>query len=379
MAIIVKEPESSFTPCPPGAHHAVCVDVVDLGTVETQWGMKPMVRLVWQVEETMPDGRPFFASQRFGASLHEKSTLRKFLESWRGKPLSADDLKGLDLEKLIGVNALLNVVQTSKDGRIFSNIAATRFSHRIHPEYLNLQQRLADVSGVVEESVAGIRVVKGFGAEDLQSERLDAAAIVLPALAAFVVGIGDEAVQWFIPARVGELRDVWLNSVAIGGSIAARGAQERRTTRRRLRRGVAPEPRRHRRPAPARDRESRGPRAGGRVLADASGVLGDDGVRHPDGPPGHGPVRGDGSPRRRVPAGACGRHADGDRVPAGNRTARKRHRTGGGALPARQRAVGPRPRVRLPRDQCPRGTGVQRGLAPLRAPARACDELVPGA
>ena len=124
MPIIVKEPESSFTPCPPGAHHAVCVDVVDLGQVETQWGMKPMVRIVWQVEETMPDGRPFLASQRFGASLHEKSTLRKFLESWRGKPLTGDDLRGLDLEKLIGVNALLNIVQTSKDGRIYSNIAA---------------------------------------------------------------------------------------------------------------------------------------------------------------------------------------------------------------------------------------------------------------
>jgi len=47
-------------------------------------------------------------------------------------------------------------------------------------------------------------------------ERLDCSALVLPLLAAFVVGIADEAVQWFIPARVGELRDVWLNGVAIG-------------------------------------------------------------------------------------------------------------------------------------------------------------------
>jgi hypothetical protein len=46
--------------------------------------------------------------------------------------------------------------------------------------------------------------------------RLDLSAVVLPVLATFVVGIADEAVQWFIPARVGELRDVWLNGVAIG-------------------------------------------------------------------------------------------------------------------------------------------------------------------
>jgi VanZ family protein len=47
-------------------------------------------------------------------------------------------------------------------------------------------------------------------------ERLDLSALALPVLAAFTVGIADEALQWFIPARVGELRDVWLNGAAIG-------------------------------------------------------------------------------------------------------------------------------------------------------------------
>ena len=56
------------------------------------------------------------------------------------------------------------------------NIAATRFSHRIAPVSLELQQELGDLSGVVEESVAGVRVVKGFGAERMQEARLDAEA-----------------------------------------------------------------------------------------------------------------------------------------------------------------------------------------------------------
>lgn len=56
------------------------------------------------------------------------------------------------------------------------NIAAIRFSHRVTPVSLRLQEELGDFSGVVEESVAGIRVVKGFGAERLQSQRLDAEA-----------------------------------------------------------------------------------------------------------------------------------------------------------------------------------------------------------
>ena len=47
----------------------------------------------------------------------------------------------------------------------------TRFTHRMCPVGLALQQELGELSGVVEESVAGVRVVKGFGAERLQIER----------------------------------------------------------------------------------------------------------------------------------------------------------------------------------------------------------------
>jgi ATP-binding cassette subfamily B protein len=54
----------------------------------------------------------------------------------------------------------------------FLNVAATRFTRRMNPAGLALQQELADLSGVVEESVTGIRVVKGFGAESLQRARL---------------------------------------------------------------------------------------------------------------------------------------------------------------------------------------------------------------
>jgi hypothetical protein len=43
----------------------------------------------------------------------------------------------------------------------------------------------------------------------------DVSALVLPAVAVFVVGTLDEGFQWFVPARVGELRDVLLNGAAI--------------------------------------------------------------------------------------------------------------------------------------------------------------------
>jgi ATP-binding cassette subfamily B protein len=56
------------------------------------------------------------------------------------------------------------------------NISATRFSHRMFPVGLALQEELSELSGVVEESVTGIRIVKGFGVERLQRTRLAAEA-----------------------------------------------------------------------------------------------------------------------------------------------------------------------------------------------------------
>jgi hypothetical protein len=46
-------------------------------------------------------------------------------------------------------------------------------------------------------------------------QRHDPGALVLPLTAAFIVGTLDEGVQWFVPGRIGEMRDVWLNGVAI--------------------------------------------------------------------------------------------------------------------------------------------------------------------
>ena len=50
----------------------------------------------------------------------------------------------------------------------FINVAAKRFSSRLHPVAMSLQQELSTVSTIVEETVTGIRVVKGFGAEAAQ-------------------------------------------------------------------------------------------------------------------------------------------------------------------------------------------------------------------
>jgi ATP-binding cassette subfamily B protein len=53
------------------------------------------------------------------------------------------------------------------------SFGAARFSQRLHPVSLALQQELGDLSGVVEETVAGVRVVKGFGTEQRQTAQLE--------------------------------------------------------------------------------------------------------------------------------------------------------------------------------------------------------------
>src|SRR5205807_1280493 len=57
----------------------------------------------------------------------------------------------------------------------FLNVVAARFSSRVSPASLELQDELGDLSGVVEDSVAGIRAVKGFGAEAVQIRHLEQA------------------------------------------------------------------------------------------------------------------------------------------------------------------------------------------------------------
>ncbi|QXC61204.1 ABC transporter ATP-binding protein/permease [Aquihabitans sp. G128] len=52
------------------------------------------------------------------------------------------------------------------------NYLAKRFSQKLHPTMVGVQQESAELSAVVEETVAGIRVVKGFAAEDTQRRRL---------------------------------------------------------------------------------------------------------------------------------------------------------------------------------------------------------------
>lgn len=154
MPIIVKAPTSDFKPAPEGLFQAVCVDVVDLGNVESEYKgevkIQHKVRVAWQIMERDEEtGKRYLVLARYTASLHEKAKLRKDLEAWRGRKFTTDELAGFDLEAVIGANCQLQIIHNVKDGTTYANIAAIvplgKGAMKIDPEgYVRVKDRPKD-------------------------------------------------------------------------------------------------------------------------------------------------------------------------------------------------------------------------------------------
>jgi hypothetical protein len=124
---IIARAGGSFTPAPAGTHAAVCVDVIDHGEIEVTYQGKTQrkhkVTIVWQIDEDQPDGKPFLVRRRYTCSLHEKATLRRDLESWRGRAFTDPELQGFDLETVLSMVCLLNLIHEVRNGSTYANVA----------------------------------------------------------------------------------------------------------------------------------------------------------------------------------------------------------------------------------------------------------------
>lgn len=124
MSIMVSDSGKDFERPSPGLHQAVCTNVFGPFRETYEWQGKPIsadkVIVMFELDQTIKEGefigKRFTISARFTASLHEKSKLRPFLESWKGKAFTPDGLLGFDMEKLIGVNCQLNLIEKDKRG-----------------------------------------------------------------------------------------------------------------------------------------------------------------------------------------------------------------------------------------------------------------------
>jgi hypothetical protein len=126
MSYIVKDNKKEYTPAPEGLHQAVCIDVVDLGIQKTFYGDKVQIEIRWVIEEIDPKtNKPHMLLKRFTPSLHKKANLRSTLEAWRGKKFTDEELKGFDIEKLLGANCQVQVIHNiAGEGEVYANVQA---------------------------------------------------------------------------------------------------------------------------------------------------------------------------------------------------------------------------------------------------------------
>ena len=134
MALTAKEkPKSLVKPIPAGLHVAIAYLVADLGTHKdaTFGGLKHKLVIGFEIPdqriELEKDGKkvnlPRAISARYTLSLGEKANLRRDLESWRGKPFTAEELKAFDLKAILGAPCQLLIVHNvGKDGETYANI-----------------------------------------------------------------------------------------------------------------------------------------------------------------------------------------------------------------------------------------------------------------
>ena len=137
MSLVAKSEgsSSSFVPVPTGMHLARCYRIIDLGTQESTYmgNVKHLPKVMFQFEVHSEDGEgnatvtskgdPMTVSKNFTLTLAEKSTLRKDLQTWRGKDFTADELKGFELKNVLGQWAMISVVETENNGKTYTNIA----------------------------------------------------------------------------------------------------------------------------------------------------------------------------------------------------------------------------------------------------------------
>ena len=136
MGLVAKADEgSNFIPVPPGMHLARCYRIVDLGTQESTYmgNVKHVPRVMFQFEVHSEDaqghplltsaGDPMTVSKTFTLTLAEKSTLRKDLQTWRGKEFSSEELRGFELKNVLGQWAMITVAENESNGKTYTNIA----------------------------------------------------------------------------------------------------------------------------------------------------------------------------------------------------------------------------------------------------------------
>ena len=128
LVSLILECKAAFKPHPEGIHPAVCVDLIDLGMVETSGrasgGWCNKVRLLFETEQRDEEGKNCLITKTFTASLHPKAKLAGVpgQVARAGRWCRA---RRIDLAKLIGASCTLVIShQQNMVGRTYASIDA---------------------------------------------------------------------------------------------------------------------------------------------------------------------------------------------------------------------------------------------------------------
>jgi hypothetical protein len=134
MSLIVKGSQGGdFERIPTGMQPGVCAKIFDLGMQPGFSGdMKRKIVILFELAErkTKGDwaGKRHVISKTYNFTLgspEKPSNLRKDLISWRGREFTFEEASGFDIEKILGINCTLNIIEKVKaDGRKFSEVSS---------------------------------------------------------------------------------------------------------------------------------------------------------------------------------------------------------------------------------------------------------------
>lgn len=134
MAIYAENNGITKVPMEAGSYAARCFSMIEIGTVneviEGKEKTLQKVRLGFEFptetrvfkEENGP--QPYTISKEFTLSMHEKASLRKFLEAWRGRKFDESEAKKFDITVLIGKECLLSIIHKESKGKTFEEISS---------------------------------------------------------------------------------------------------------------------------------------------------------------------------------------------------------------------------------------------------------------
>lgn len=120
MAILATTTNTQRELIPAGNYMARCYQMIEIGTVSEvilgETKVLKKIRIGWELPTELKvfnsdkGEQPCVISKEYTLSMHEKSSLRNDLKSWRGKDFTEEEARSFDVTKLLGQPCMINII-----------------------------------------------------------------------------------------------------------------------------------------------------------------------------------------------------------------------------------------------------------------------------